>query len=63
MSPLEYVRLIRLKHAAELLLQGKYRINEISYIVGFNTPSYFSKCFYKQFGVLPNDYVKLHSKN
>ena len=63
MSPLEYVRLIRLKHAAELLLQGKYRINEISYIVGFNTPSYFSKCFYKQFGVLPNDYVKLHSKH
>ena len=56
LTPNEFIRLIRLKKAAELLKQREYRINEIVFIVGFNSVSYFAKCFYKQFGVLPKDY-------
>lgn len=58
MAPNDYIRVYRLKKAAMLLLQGEYRINEICYLVGFNTPSYFSRCFQKQFGQLPKDFVK-----
>lgn len=58
MSPNEYLRLERLKKAAQLLKEEKYGIVEISYMVGFNTPSYFSNCFKKQFGVLPKDFVQ-----
>lgn len=57
MSPSEYLRLERLKKAAELLLEGNSRINEVCYLVGFNSPSYFAKCFHKQFGILPKDFV------
>ncbi len=47
LSPNEYLRLERLKQAAQLLKEGKSRVNEICYTVGFNSPSYFSKCFLK----------------
>lgn len=57
LSPNEYLRLERLKRAAQLLKEGESRVNEICYTVGFNSPSYFSKCFQKQFGVLPKDFV------
>lgn len=57
LSPNEYLRLERLKQAAQLLKEGENRINEVCYRVGFNSPSYFAKCFLKQFGVLPKDFV------
>jgi len=57
MTPNDYIQLIRLKKAAELLSTGEYQISEISYLVGFNTPSYFSKCFYNQFGLLPREFA------
>lgn len=57
MTPNELIHLVRLKKAAELLSTKEYRINEICYLVGFNNPSYFSKCFQKQFGVLPKDFI------
>ncbi|WP_321436198.1 two-component regulator propeller domain-containing protein [uncultured Bacteroides sp.] len=57
LTPNEYLRLERLKKAAQLLKEGENRVNEICYIVGFNSPSYFSKCFQKQFGVLPKDFI------
>ena len=60
MTPNEYIRLIRLKKAAELLLSDKYRINEVSYMCGFNTASYFTSCFFKQFGILPKEFIALH---
>jgi AraC-like DNA-binding protein len=56
-TPNELIQLIRLKKAAQLLQTREYRINEICYLVGFNNPSYFSKCFQKLFGVLPKDFV------
>ena len=58
MTPNDYIRLERLKKAAQLLKEGECKVNEICYMVGFNTPSYFTKCFQKQFGILPKDFVK-----
>lgn len=57
LSPNEFLRLERLKKAAQLLKEGENRVNEICYMVGFNSPSYFAKCFQKQFGVLPKDFT------
>lgn len=58
MTPNDYIKLIRLNKSAQMLSTGKYKINEVCYLVGFNTPSYFSKCFYEQFGKLPKDFVQ-----
>jgi len=56
LTPNEYLRVARLKKAAQLLKEGDHRITEICYMVGFNSPSYFAKCFQQQFGVLPKDF-------
>ncbi len=58
MTPNDYIRLERLKKAAQLLKEGECKINEVCYLIGFNTPSYFTKCFQKQFDILPKDFVK-----
>ena len=55
-TPNDYIRLERLKKAAQLLKEGTCKVNEVCYRVGFNSPSYFAKCFQKQFGVLPKDF-------
>ena len=57
LTPNEYIRVERLKKAAQLLKERNYKVNEICYMVGFNSPSYFSKCFQQQFGVLPKDFL------
>lgn len=56
-TPNELIQIVRLKKAAALLSGNKYRINEICYMVGFNNPSYFAKCFQKQFGIKPGEFV------
>lgn len=56
-TPNDYIRIVRLSKSAELLASGKYQIVEVCYMVGFNTPSYFSKCFSRHFGKLPKEYV------
>lgn len=58
LAPNDYIRLVRLKVAAELLKEGKYRVNEVCYLIGFSSHSYFTTCFQKQFGVLPKDFAK-----
>ena len=58
LSPVELIRLVKLKKAAELLAQQRYRVNEVCYKVGFNSPSYFAKCFARQFGMTPGAYVE-----
>lgn len=55
-KPTEFIRSIRLKKAAQLLINSKLSVVEISERVGFSTPSYFSKCFKEMFGVLPTQY-------
>lgn len=56
-TPNELIQVVRLKKAAALLAENKYRINEICYMVGFNNPSYFTKCFQKQFGMKPGEFI------
>lgn len=56
LAPLDYIRRVRLQKAAMLLSQHRFTVSEISYMVGFKTPSYFSKCFQNQFGVKPSQY-------
>ena len=55
-TPNEMIQVVRLRKAAQLLREGNYRVSEICFMVGFNSPSYFSKCFAKQFGVKPGEY-------
>lgn len=62
MTPGDFIRIIRLKRAAELLSEGDYLVSEICMLVGIRSLSYFSKSFQKQFGVLPKDFVKSHGK-
>ena len=54
-SPVEIIRITRLKKAERLLKTTSLTVSEISYEVGFSSPSYFSKCFKDQFGVAPGD--------
>ena len=58
LSPVDFIRLIRLRKAAELIHEGKYLIGDICFMVGINSPSYFSKLFLKQFGMTPKDFEK-----
>lgn len=57
-SPIELIRTIKLKKAAELIQEGKFRIGDVCYMVGINSASYFSKLFFKQFGLSPKDFEK-----
>lgn len=57
-TPNDFIRLIRLKQAAAILKEGEYKVNEVCFLVGFSSTSYFSKTFQKQFGVLPKDFIK-----
>ena len=62
-SPIEFIRTIRLNKAAELLKERKLNISQITYEIGFNTTSYFTKCFKNQFGMTPTEYVKKQKRN
>lgn len=55
-TPNEYIRVIRLRKAAELLKEGEKTVSEVAYAVGFDNPYYFSKCFKEQFGMPPSQY-------
>lgn len=58
LPPVDFIRLIKLKKAAEIIQEGNYRMSEICYLVGINSPSYFSKLFLKQFGITPTEFSK-----
>ena len=57
-KPTEFVRTIRLRHAAEMLQKGEQSISEISFATGFSSVSYFSRCFRTMFGVSPTQFGK-----
>lgn len=52
----EFIKRYRLKKAAMMLEKEKLPVNEVAYAVGFSDPKYFSKCFNKEFDVLPSKY-------
>ena len=56
MTPVEYIKSIRMKKAAILLKQHTFTVAEVMYMVGFSNHSYFSKCFQSEFGVTPKQY-------
>ena len=58
LAPNEFIRTIRLKQAAGLLKSRRYNVSEVSVLVGFNDPLYFSRCFKKQFGYPPSQLIK-----
>lgn len=57
MSPVEYIKSIRMKKAAMLLQQKKFTVAEVMYMVGFSNHSYFSKCFQAAFGKTPRQFM------
>lgn len=56
-SPIEFIRVIRLKRAAQLLKESQLNISEIAYQLGFNNPRYFTQYFKEEYGVLPSEYL------
>jgi AraC-like DNA-binding protein len=61
-SIVEFIRTIRLKKAAELILERKLSFTEIAYETGFSSPSYFTKCFHDHFGKTPSEYASDYDK-
>lgn len=55
-SPVTFIRTIRLRRAAAMLSEGNLSVAEISEQTGFSSPSYFSKCFQKEYGCKPSEY-------
>ena len=53
LSPIDFVREMRIKRAKQLAESGEYNVSTIAYMTGFNDPKYFSKCFKKRYGVSP----------
>ena len=62
-TPNNYIKTVRLERAAQLLSKGKHKVSDICDLVGFNTPSYFAKCFCERYGVMPKEYATRHAEH
>ena len=62
-TPGEYVHVIRLKQAANMLATGEYRVGEVCMMVGFHSVAHFSRAFLKHYGMSPKTYIKTQRKN
>lgn len=58
MTPLDFVRNVKMKRACMMLLARTLNISEIAYAIGFSSPKYFTKCFKEEFGVTPTEYLQ-----
>lgn len=63
MRPLQFIRSVRLKRAAQLLADSQYNVNEIADMVGFNTLKYFNRYFKEEFGMTPTAYREKNRKS
>lgn len=57
-TPIEFIRILRLKRATQYLRESQLNVSEIAYQLGFNNPKYFSKYFQEEFGISPSEYQK-----
>lgn len=62
MTPVEFLRQMRLKHSAELLSTGNFNVTEVARMCGFDNIGYFRKCFKDEFGSAPSEYMKSKKK-
>ena len=62
-SPMQYILTIRMNNAVSLLETTDYNVTEISTIIGYENPLYFSRLFHKQRGLSPSEYRKEFAKN
>ncbi len=63
LSPIEFIRNIKLKHASVMLKNNTTSISEVAYAVGFSDPKYFSSCFKAEFNITPSEFQKNNQKN
>ncbi len=61
-TPIEFIRVMRLKRAAQLLAKSQQTVSEIAYQVGFNDSKYFTKYFKDEFGIVPSEFAKNHKE-
>ncbi|PIF34423.1 signal transduction histidine kinase [Flavobacterium sp. 9] len=63
-SAMDFIKRIRFKKAVELMQSKRYTIAQITYMCGFNSPSYFSTAFKQHYGCMPSEYLaKLNTEN
>jgi len=56
LAPIEFIKEVRIKRAAEYITTGEHSISQVAYMVGINDPRYFSKCFKQMYGMTPTEY-------
>lgn len=61
LTPIDFVREIRIKRAMQLIDSGEFNFSQIAYMTGFNDPKYFGKCFKKVTGITPSEYKEKKS--
>lgn len=62
-SPVELLRIQRMQRAGQLLSSTGQNVSEVTYVCGFTSPSYFTKCFKEHYGMSPTDFVRHHQNN
>lgn len=62
LTPVDFIREIRIKRAVQLIDSGEYNFSQVAYMTGFNDPKYFSKCFKKVIGITPSEYKEKKSE-
>ena len=60
-TPIEFIRILRIRRSAQLLEKSQLTVMEIAYKVGFNDPRYFTKHFKSEYNMTPSQYAKMHS--
>ncbi len=62
LSPVEYIRKIKMRKAKQLLMSGNVTVSEVAYMIGFNNIVYFRQCFKEEFNILPSQVIKSNNK-
>jgi signal transduction histidine kinase/ligand-binding sensor domain-containing protein/DNA-binding response OmpR family regulator len=62
LAPIEFIREVRVKRAAQLIESGEYSISQVTYMVGCNDPRYFSRIFKHRFGLTPSEYKEKYTR-